>query len=118
MRISDWSSDVCSSDLRFAPRLVHEEAFERREALHGAESGAADRGGGAAGNAEQTGQTVGGEADHQIVEPAPALIAREQRRVAEVEAQPRALDQPFGERRAVAHPEVEPLPRADRKSVG
>src|SRR3546814_15939345 len=64
MRISDWSSDVCSSDL-----------------------------------------------DHHIVEPAPTLIAREQRRIAEVEPEPRALDKHFGQRRDVAQAEVAPLPR-------
>src|SRR3546814_3456446 len=80
---------------RFAPRLVHEEMFERRQSLNGAKPGAADGGGGAAGNAEQARQPVGCEADHQIVQPAPALITREQRRVAKVEPQPRALDQHF-----------------------
>src|SRR3546814_10434686 len=72
---------------RFAPRLVHEEMFERRQSLNGAKPGAADGGGGAAGNAEQARQPVGCEADHQIVQPAPALITREQRRVAKVEPQ-------------------------------
>src|SRR3546814_12322607 len=29
MRISDWSSDVCSSDLQYAGRLLHKPLIER-----------------------------------------------------------------------------------------
>src|SRR3546814_6297597 len=86
---------------RFAPRLVHEEMFERRQSLNGAKPGAADGGGGAAGNAEQARQPVGCEADHQIVQPAPALITREQRRVAKVEPQPRRSEERRGGKECV-----------------
>src|SRR3546814_2340258 len=35
MRISDWSSDVCSSDLALAPGLGHHRLLELADELHG-----------------------------------------------------------------------------------
>src|SRR3546814_11094834 len=90
---------------RFAPSLVHEEMFERRQSLNGAKPGAADGGGGADGNAEQARQPVACEADHQIGQPAPARITREQRRAAPVRTTTRALTPPFGTPRPVQQPE-------------
>src|SRR3546814_2900951 len=39
MRISDWSSDVCSSDLVKAMRAIAEEAFEMVRSYKGSHSG-------------------------------------------------------------------------------
>src|SRR3546814_1997856 len=44
MRISDWSSDVCSSDLRFTPPIHVIVAFHQALAEHTAEGGVAGRG--------------------------------------------------------------------------
>src|SRR5690606_36383536 len=63
------------------------------------------------GDTEEAGETIGCETDHQIVEPAPVLVTREESRVAEVEPEPRAVDEYFGERCDVAKAKVEPLPR-------
>ena len=62
-----------------------------------------------AGHAVEPGQAVGRERDHEGVEAAPALVAVEQLRVAEIEAEPRALDQHLGERGGVAEAEIEAL---------
>jgi hypothetical protein len=78
----------------------------------------ADRRGGAAGHAVDPGQAVGGGGDHEGVEAAPALVAGEQLRVAEVEAEPRALDQHLGQRGGVAEAEVEPLAGDRMDAVG
>src|SRR3546814_8462085 len=83
--------------------------LEHRHMLDRAGPGAADRGGGAPRNPEQPRQPVGREADHHIVEPAPTLVAREQRRIAEIEPEPRTLNDHFGQRRDVAPAKVEPL---------
>src|SRR5690606_36501283 len=96
---------------RLAARFVHEEALECREPLHRAKPGAADGRGGAPGDSEEAGQTIGRQADHQIVEPAPALVAGKQRRIPEVEPEARAVDQGPGQRRGGAKPGGEPLPR-------
>ena len=77
----------------------------------------AHRGGGAARNAVEPGEAVGGEGDHQGVEAAPALVAAEQLRVAEVEAEARALDQHLGQSGGIAEAEIEPLTR-DRECRG
>src|SRR3546814_15489511 len=45
MRISDWSSDVCSSDLREAAGVAHEDGGGGRVEPQEGEAGADDRGG-------------------------------------------------------------------------
>ena len=49
--------------------------------------------------------------DHEGVEAAPALVAREQLRVAEIEPEPLALDQHLDQRRDVAEADIDALPR-------
>ena len=61
-------------------------------------------------DAVDPGQRIGGEGDRQRVERAPALVAVEQLRVAEVEPEPRALDQHLRQGRGVAKAEIEALP--------
>src|SRR3546814_14540111 len=69
MRISDWSSDVCSSDLggRVA---VDGEAAGHREGLLSGEVGVHLRGGGGAvancGGGDGAGLAAGGEVDHAV----------------------------------------------------
>ena len=89
--------------------LGHQPLLERPDPLHRAHAEAAERRGGLARHAVEPGQTVGGQRDHERVEAAPALVAGEQLRVAEVEAEPGALDQHFGQGGGVAEAEVEPL---------
>ncbi len=55
------------------------------------------------------GQTVGGSGDHEGVEAAPALIAGEKLRIAEIEAEAFALHQHLDQSRHVAEADIDAL---------
>src|SRR3546814_10516418 len=66
MRISDWSSDVCSSDLGLAAiDRVEQQAFELRRALHGVLHRRRRQAIGRAGIARLQDHLVGGEGTRQ-----------------------------------------------------
>src|SRR3546814_14147940 len=66
MRISDWSSDVCSSDLRLLRRDWSNRFLHRRLLLRGHARGAAQRPEGAASSIQVAGhESVGGATPHR-----------------------------------------------------
>ena len=69
-----------------------------------------DRRSRAAGHAVNPGQAVGRCRDAEHIERAPTFVAVEQLAVAEIEPEPRALDQHLRQRRRVAKAEVHALP--------
>jgi hypothetical protein len=85
--------------------------LQRRGSLHPRHAEPAHGAGGLAGNAEQPGEAVGRERDGEAVEPAPALVAGEELRVAWLEPQSHAIGEHFDQRANVAQAEVEPLAR-------
>ena len=63
---------------------VNPQALEQADALDAAHAEAAHGRGGLAGHAEQARQPVGRQRHHETVEPAPALVACEHLRIAEI----------------------------------
>ena len=60
---------------------------------------------------EQPVEAIGRNTHRHGVEAPPALIALQHRHRAEIEAEPRAVDHRFRQRRDIAQPHIQPLPR-------
>ena len=60
---------------------------------------------------EQEIQRIGGEPHRHGVEPPPALVALEHVGLSDIHAEPRGIDDHFGQRRDILQAHIEPLPR-------